>query len=196
VARVRGCDNAYAAPGRALVHHPFSMRLVCSYCHRVIRADPQAGVTDVSHGMCDACARHFDRLWEGMSMDEYLDDLDHPVLLTDGDGRVLAMNAKLAELIGADREACRGLASGEAFACPRSRLPEGCGRTVHCRECAVRRAVESVARTGKSTERAPAYLDVAAGRIDLRISARPAKAGIVQVKLLEVGPPRQGPRDA
>jgi PAS domain-containing protein len=167
-----------------------SMRVICSYCRRTIRADPQARITDVTHGMCEPCGRHFERLWAGMPLDEYLDDLGQPVLLTDGDGRVIAMNAKLAELIGADRKATIGLASGEAFACVRSRLPEGCGRTVHCRECAVRRSVEKVARTGRALDNVAAYLDVAAGRIDLRISARPAKAGIVQVKIIEMGKPR------
>jgi hypothetical protein len=33
-------------------------------------------------------------------------------------------------------------------------------------------------------------VDVDAGRIDLRISACPAKAGIVQVKVEEMGKPR------
>ena len=156
------------------------MRLICSYCRRVIRADPQARVTDVSHGMCEPCGRYFERLWAGMPVADYLDELDHPILLTDGDGRVVAMNQKLAELIGADRQACTGLAGGEAFACVHSRLPEGCGRT------------------GKPTQNVPAYLDVEAGRIDLRISARPARAGIVQVKILEMGPPRprRTPSDA
>ena len=166
------------------------MRVICSYCRRVIRADPQARVTDVSHGMCEPCALYFGRLWEGMPVDEYIDGLEQPVLLTDGDGRVLAMNAKLAELIGADRGSCRGLTAGEAFACVHSRLPEGCGQGVHCRECAVRRAVETVGRTGKEQRRVPAYLDVATGRIDLQITARPAKAGSVQIKIEEIGPPR------
>ena len=172
------------------------MRLICSYCRRVIRADPHARVTDVSHGMCEPCAIYFDRLWAGMPVDEYIDGLEQPVLLTDGDGRVLAMNAKLADLLGADRKASRGLTAGEAFACVHSRLPEGCGQGVHCRECAVRRTVETVARTGKEQVRVPAYLDVAAGRIDLRITARPAKAGIVQVKIEELGPPRARRLDA
>lgn len=166
------------------------MRLICSYCRRVIRADPSARVTDVSHGMCEPCARHFERLWAGMPIDEYIDGLESPVLLTDADGRVLAMNGKLAALIGADRKATFGLTAGEAFACVHSRLPEGCGRTVHCRECAVRRTVETVARTGEPRERVAAYLDTKEGRVDLRISAKPAKAGIVQVKIQELGPPR------
>ncbi len=170
------------------------MRLICSYCRRVIRADPQARVTDVSHGMCEPCASHFQRLWAGIPVDEYIDDLASPVILTDEDGRVLAMNGKLAALIGADRKATFGLTAGEAFACVHSRLPEGCGRTVHCRECAVRRTVETVARTGQPRERVAAYLDSKDGRIDLRISAKPAKAGIVQVKIEELGEPRPLPK--
>lgn len=172
------------------------MRVICSYCRRTIREDPRARVTDVSHGMCETCGGHFERLWAGMPVDEYLDDLDRPVLLTDGRGRVVAMNEKLAALIGADRKSCRGLNGGEAFACVHSRLPEGCGRTVHCRECAVRRAVEAVARTGVAQEHVPAYLDVPGGRIDLRLTALPAKQGIVQVKIEEMGEPRPRRRDA
>jgi PAS domain-containing protein len=174
------------------------MRVICSYCRRTIRADPRARITDVSHGMCEACGLHFARLWAGMPVGEYLDDLDRPVVLLDGDGRVIAMNSKLATLIGAEQDGVQGLTGGEAFACVHSRLPEGCGRTVHCRECAVRRTVETVARTGKAQERVPAYLDVEAGRIDLRITAKPAKAGIVQVKIEEMGAPRPRgkPRDA
>lgn len=172
------------------------MRLICSYCRRTIRADPAARVTDVSHGMCESCSNHFGRLWAGMPLDEYLDGLGRPVLLTDKDGRVLAMNQQLADLIGADPKASFGLTGGEAFACVHSRLPEGCGRTVHCRECAVRRTVETVGKTGKAKERVSAYLDTSKGRIDLRISAKPAKAGIVQVIIEEMGQPRPRPVDA
>jgi PAS domain-containing protein len=166
------------------------VRVICSYCRKTIRADPGARVTDVSHGMCAECGAHFEKLWAGMPVGEYLDELGAPVLLTDGDGRVVAMNHRLAELIGADPVASRGLLGGEAMACVHSRLPEGCGRTTHCRECAVRRAVETVSRSGKAQERVLAYLDTEAGRVDLRISAKPAKAGIVQVKIEQMGPPR------
>lgn len=172
------------------------MRVICSYCRRVIRADAHARVTDVSHGMCEPCALYFGRLWEGMPLDEYIDGLEQPVLLTDGDGRVIAMNAKLAELLGTSRKACRGLTAGEAFACVHSRLPEGCGQGVHCRDCAVRRTVETVARKGKAQERVRAYIDVDAGRIDLRVTARAAKSGVVQVRIEEMGTPRPRKADA
>jgi PAS domain-containing protein len=181
---------------RARVGQDLPMRLVCSYCRRTIRADPKARITDVSHGMCEPCARHFDRLWSGISFEEYLDDLEHPVLVCDEDTRVVAMNAKLAALIGVDRRKTVGLTGGEAFACVRSRLPEGCGSTVGCRECTVRRTVEEVARTGAPRTAVAAYLDTPKGRVDLRISALPGKAGVVQVIIEHIGEPRRLRGDA
>ncbi|SRR6266545_1492735 len=172
------------------------MRLVCSYCRRVIRADPNARVTDVSHGMCEPCALHFERLWAGMPLDEYLDGLPSPVLLCDKDSRVITMNRQVADLLGVERKKAVGITAGEAFACVHSRLPEGCGRTVHCRECALRRTVEDVARTGKAKERVLAYLDTGEERTDLRLSAKPSKAGVVHVTIEELGKPRKRKIDA
>jgi PAS domain-containing protein len=171
-------------------HDPRLVRLICSYCRKTIRADPGSRVTDVSHGMCRECGEHFARLWAGMPLGEYLDELGAPVVLTDGDGRVVAMNRQLGDLLGVDPADSSGLRAGEVFACVRSRLPEGCGGNTHCRDCAVRRSVETVSRTGKPQEQVSAYLDVDAGRIDLRVTARPARAGVVQVKIEEMGSPR------
>ncbi len=84
----------------------------------------------------------------------------------------------------------RGLKDCEALACAHSRLPEGCGRTVHCRECAVRRTVQEVARTGRAREHVPAYLDTDAGRVDLRIGVRLVGNGVVRVTVEETGEPR------
>jgi hypothetical protein len=64
------------------------MRVVCSYCHQLIRTVPDEG-SGVSHGMCAACDQHFERLWGGMTLGEYLDELPHPILFVDTDaGRV------------------------------------------------------------------------------------------------------------
>jgi len=156
------------------------MRLVCSYCHKVIRHDANSRVCDVSHGMCHACAGHFDRLWKGMTLSEFLDTLPDPVLVVNGEARVIAANEKLANLFGRDKNRLRGLPAGEAFACVYSRLPKGCGRTVHCRECTIRRGVERVHETGKALRHVPAWLQTRGGRVQLRISVRREK-GLVKV---------------
>jgi PAS domain-containing protein len=163
------------------------MRVICSYCRKVIREDPQAAATQVSHGMCPECDAYFEKLWGGMRLGEYLDLLPRPVLVVDADGRVVAGNTRLAETVGRRREELRGLLGGEAMACAHSRLPEGCGKTVHCRECTIRRAVTKVSETHRPIAHAPAWLQTASGRMSLTISARPVD-DFVEVTVEEMRP--------
>ncbi len=156
------------------------METRCAYCGALIRRDPGPGL--VSHGMCLPCAEHFERLWAGMPLGEYLDAFDRPVMLVDAEGRLIAGNSRLAAALDRDRSELAGLLGGQAFACVRSRLPGGCGKTVHCRECAVRQLVEGVRETGRGRSSVPAYLDTGAGRVDLRLTARPdARGGVLVV---------------
>ncbi|HEY6001524.1 MAG TPA: PAS domain-containing protein [Anaeromyxobacter sp.] len=142
--------------------------------------------------MCPECEKHFVKLWSGISLSEYLDDLPEPILVLDGEGRVLAANQKLADRIGRDRSELAGGTVGKAFACVRSRLPEGCGRTIHCRECTIRRSIEQVRETGRPLHSVPAWLETTAGRVPLRISVTAAH-GLVQV-LVEEASARPRPR--
>ncbi len=169
--------------------------VICSYCRKVIREEPGGSSLDVSHAMCPECAEHFERLWAGMPLGEYLDDLPVPILIVSGEGRIIDANTEMATLLGREPSDLRGLNNGEAFACVYSRLPEGCGKTVHCRECTIRSAVTKVAETGVPLERIPAYLDTAQGRIDLRISVK-TKAGLVKVVIEEMKRTPQMPAQA
>jgi hypothetical protein len=174
------------------------MLLVCCYCSRTIREDDASGAPGaVSHGICPPCAEHFERLWEGMTLSEYLDTLQHPTLVLGPDRRILAANREVAARFGPPRAAVPGALPGEALACARSRLPGGCGKTVHCRECTIRRSVEAVAEGGVTVERVPAYLDTGDGRVELRVSARP-REGLVEVVVEKVpgaAPPCAGKPD-
>ncbi len=170
------------------------MLVVCAYCRKTI-SDERGGSSDVSHGMCASCADHYERLWTGMPLSEYLDTIDHPVMMMNGDGALVAVNQKFATLLGRDRAQLRGLLRGEAMACVYSLLPEGCGKTVHCRECTVRRAVETVTKTGKPLQRIPAYLDTKDGRVNLRISVK-ARDGLVRVVVEEMKTAEQKPAKA
>lgn len=150
------------------------MKVICSFCRKTIRpAERGDSALDVSHGMCGPCGDYFERLWGGMPLGEYLDHLPKPVLVVNGDGRAVALNQRMAAMLGRDRAALRGLLGGEAMACVHSRLPEGCGKTVHCRECTIRNTVGRVARTRRAVQDVPAYLTTQAGRVPMVISARP-----------------------
>jgi PAS domain-containing protein len=163
------------------------VRTACSYCRKVIREDPGASLTDVSHGMCPECGAYFERLWAGMPLAEYLDLLPAPVVVVSEDRRIVAANARFAALVGRSPEELRGLLGGEALACAHSRLPEGCGNTVHCRECTIRRVVTRVARTSRAIGSVAAWLEGAGGRIELRISARQVD-DFVEVTVAEAVP--------
>ena len=162
------------------------MRVVCSYCRQVIR-EASADSGHVSHGICPACDRHFERMWGGISLAEYLDELEEPVAVVDADARVCTANLRMAELTGRARGELRGLLAGEAVACVHSRLPEGCGGTVHCRECAIRRTVGEVARTGRAVEGVESYLDAKGARFGMTVGVRPGEVGFV-VTLRELTP--------
>jgi PAS domain-containing protein len=163
------------------------MRLVCAYCRKVVREDPGSPAADVSHGMCAECEEHFGRLWDGMSVSEYLDTLPRPIVVLDGSGRIVAANEKVSALSGCGKEDLAGALPGRAFACVRSRLPEGCGKTVHCRECTIRRALAQVQETGDPVVRAPAWAKTDHGRVDLRITVAAAK-GLVTVVVEDAQP--------
>lgn len=156
------------------------MRLVCSYCRKVIRHEAGSRISDVSHGMCGACAAHHDVLWKGKPLTEYVAALPEPVMVLDGDARVVAANRRLTVLFGDEDARLRGLPCGDAFGCVHSRLREGCGGTTHCRECTVRRVVTRVHESGKPLRHVPVWLRTRGGRVDMRISAR-RKHGLVKL---------------
>jgi PAS domain-containing protein len=159
----------------------------CTYCSRSRDEDADARSAAVEEGMCDECVAAFRPFWEGMALADYLERFDVPVLVADGTGRVVACNARGATQLGRDRNDIVGRLAGDAIACVNSRLPGGCGQTVHCRECTLRGAIDAVQKSGRPVEGVAAYLDTALGRVPLRVSAAPV-GGAVRVLIEEVGP--------
>jgi PAS domain-containing protein len=127
--------------------------------------------TSLTHSMCPTCYEHYNRMWEGLSLGEYLDDFEQPVIIVEGEGRVVAANQAMADMLGKSDREMYGFLGGEAMECDYARLPEGCGRTVHCKTCTIRNVVDKVRETGKSLVRQPAFLNRRDGRLDLIISA-------------------------
>ncbi len=159
------------------------MKVICAYCGRLIRQEDPASDTRVSHGMCPECDQHYSRLWNGASAAESVDDCSAPALLVDPDGRVLATNERVAELLGlADGD--DGVTLGEqAMGRVDSHFPEGCGETRHCRGSGLQRIVRHTAETGEALERVPAWLDRQEGPVALVVSS--CKRGTVVQVLIE-----------
>lgn len=108
----------------------------------------------------DLCPHCYQRLQEpsGLPLRDFLDKLDIPVLALDEDAVVYTGNKALLLLVGRGIDEIRGRRGGEVFECAFAKLPGGCGRTVHCSGCAIRRAVTETFLTGKPV-RTVAYLN-------------------------------------
>ena len=84
------------------------MRSVCAWCGAEIRtATGNSDPAIVSHGICVTCADRFFRPRD-RTMHGFLNQMDAPTVLVDGDVRVLEANDEALRLLGPRFEAARG----------------------------------------------------------------------------------------
>ena len=150
------------------------MKRICSWCKKSLGDVP--GTDDeglVTHGICPDCAaKLFSQM--GEDLQKFLDRFGVPIVVVDAEGRVTSSNRSAREALGKDVDAVHGKPGGDVFECVYAHLPEGCGHTMHCSGCAIRRAVMETHETGVPIRNRPAYLNQATPdgphRVDLLIS--------------------------
>jgi PAS domain-containing protein len=135
------------------------MRVICSYCRAELAPKEPLEDDAITHTMCPDCLDHFGRQAEGWSLGELLDQFDVPVLAVDCDGRAIAANQATAEMVGKSRRELFGMLGGDLMECAYARLPGGCGKTIHCKACAIRNTVQKTIETGSPQLRVQAYLN-------------------------------------
>lgn len=94
----------------------------------------------------------------GVQLQTLLDSLPVPVFVVDDRFRVQGANSKGYALLVKKPDQVLEKLSGEVFECANARLPEGCGRTIHCTSCAIRRSISHTFATGESRHEVPATL--------------------------------------
>ena len=125
------------------------MKVICSYCKKEMYEKEPFDDDRVSHGMCPECFDHFEEQIDGLSLDRYLDKFKAPIMIVNADGRIVASNKLAEEMMGKPRREIFGLLGGEAMECAYARLPEGCGNTVHCETCTIRKTVMNAMESGE-----------------------------------------------
>lgn len=172
---------------------PGGMLRRCAWCGFGIDADGGAvaepsgdGAGPVSHGLCRPCERRLvadlgipiHRFLEGLDTPVTLVEPDTPTLLVDVEdgGRVTSANRSALGSIGRNETPGDRPLVGEVFECANASLPGGCGRTVHCSACAIRRSLEETWESGRPLDRIPATLKPVDGdpdgQVELEISTR------------------------
>lgn len=136
------------------------MKQVCAWCTQELgRIESHADRRDeITHGICENCKDN--ALFQmGVDLGVYLDSLEQPIVMVNQEGVVVTGNHEARELLGKKLQEIEGCRGGEVFECAYSRLPEGCGKTVHCSGCTIRKAVMKTFETGRSFHRVPATLN-------------------------------------
>jgi hypothetical protein len=139
------------------------MRKVCAWCKKELSAGDHRHDDVISHGICTDCMEYFASGKRVLSLREYLDRLDVPVVVVDDDLRVVTANGRARSLFGKELPEIEGSYSGNVLECAYSRHPGGCGTTVHCRTCTIRNTVTDTYRTAKSHVKVPAYANRQSG---------------------------------
>ncbi len=136
-----------------------TIRRVCAWCSMDMgQVDGQAPHRyPVTHGICDDCS-HILSNFKDVSLDQLISKLDGPVMVVDEiSGEVVAANADAAATFGKSAGDMVGQRGGNVMECIHSTEPEGCGRTVHCSGCSIRRLVSDTTASGLGVDRTPTY---------------------------------------
>ncbi len=135
------------------------MKRVCAWCNQEMGSveGSTRPDTETSHGICGPCRDNFE-FQQGVPFQRYLDSLPLPVLVVDKHVVVKAVNRTACEALGKEPLEIVQHLSGNVFECAHAKLPEGCGGTIHCSGCAIRRSVTRTFETGDPQVNVPAVL--------------------------------------
>ena len=133
------------------------MRRICAWCKKELtpREDKKTE-NEITHGICSVCALKFSSNVPKTAK-TMLDMITEPVLVIDSMGLVLTANESGLKLLGKDLDELENHLGGDALECSYARLPEGCGKTEHCKTCAIRNVLMDTLASGRSYSNVPAY---------------------------------------
>lgn len=164
------------------------MTKTCAWCGKEVdlrgRVRPPSDLAN--NRLCGSCKEYVSR-HIGMPLQEYIDSLSLPVLVLDNDVRVKAVNTAACKTLGKRPSDMLEQMGGRVFECANSTLPGGCGRTVHCSGCAIRRTVTNTWETGEAQARVPATLTSSNQSEAVSMTLTTIKAGeLVMLRLDQV----------
>jgi hypothetical protein len=135
------------------------MKRVCAWCNKEMGAVEGSSRpdTETSHGICEGCLNNFE-FQLGVPLQRYLDSIPLPVVVVDRHVVVKAVNRTACEALHKEPLEMIQHLAGNVFECAHARLPEGCGGTVHCSGCVIRRSVMRTYETGEPQAGVPAML--------------------------------------
>jgi PAS domain-containing protein len=163
------------------------MKRICAWCRK------ELGTTDsdrdsekaITHGICGNCRDNI-MFQMGVELQVFLDSLNVPILVVNSTGAVVTANNRAQALLRKRLSQIAGYRGGDVFECAYARLPEGCGNTVHCSGCAIRRTVMETYGTGRSFQRVQATLNQNTPKIPQKIKLSISTEKLAEIVLLRI----------
>jgi len=110
--------------------------------------------------MCADCKAFFVKNAGPVPLREFINRFEFPILVVNSNVEATQANDKALDLLGKHSTDVGGALAGNIMECAHARLPGGCGRTVHCKGCAIRNSVTETYKTGKLLIDVDAYQDI------------------------------------
>jgi hypothetical protein len=123
------------------------MIVICAWCNQTLSAGQPGDA--VSHGICPECANLLLRQ-RRFTLEQLLEQFDMPVIALDADATALCANRAAARTLATKADLIKGKLMGDVIECIHAESPEGCGRTIHCSGCTIRRMVTATHQDGRS----------------------------------------------
>ncbi|MFZ5949481.1 MAG: hypothetical protein ACOYXC_02155 [Candidatus Rifleibacteriota bacterium] len=122
----------------------------CAWCQKVIKdtRQDQENSFPVSHGICEECASIMVQQFNS-PVQTFLDRFSQAVMMVDNLNNVIVANKAAKKLSKIDFNMFEQPRCGNLIGCIHSDTAEGCGATVHCQGCVIRRSIVETDRTGK-----------------------------------------------
>jgi len=161
----------------------------CAHRKREIDDGPSAG--SITRALCPACALEMTRATP-RTAGEILNAMNVPVFLIDSDGVLRGANRSAADLLNKALPDIENQMGGDAFECSYAKHAGGCGKTIHCKTCAIRNIVLDTLASGYGFDKVPAFqsIDTPAGPSITRFVITTEKVG--EQVLLRIDGARKG----
>jgi len=105
------------------------------------------GSKAVTYGICEKTFRQGP---DGSNLSEWIEVIDAPILLMQGNPRqVVAANSKALELFNKELCEVEGQRGGQVFDCVHAFTEDGCGKDSNCEGCKIRDTIIDTFTTGK-----------------------------------------------
>jgi len=129
------------------------MNKICAWCNKglgmVGETSNTGTVATISHGICHECSNKIHHK-TGIDLNKFIDFLDAPVAIVTETGIIKTANKNAQNLFKKNLSEIEGYAGSNVFECAYSTFSDGCGKTLHCSGCTIKKTVIDTFQSGNS----------------------------------------------